>query len=185
MTMAAADTSSAACRSLQKHTKHSIASKWRLSTYLILFAVALGFIADALLYSFIIPVLPFVLKDRFGLDDDDVQRHLSILLAAYAGVCALSSLVGGVLMDRKLTRQGAFLLAILFSIAGTTIFFFGRKIWIITCGRLTQGIGSGLLWTAGFAICFETVGPSRIGTTTGAVCYISIPVRRKIFEPLG
>lgn len=182
MTTAAVDNSSAACRSLQKHTKRQTAPKWSSGICLILLTVALGLAADALLYSIFIPVLPFVLKDRFGLEDNDIQKYLSILLAVYAGSCALTSPVGGALMDRKSTPQTAFLVGILVSIAGTTIFYFGHHIWILICGRIVQGIGSGLLWTAGFAVCSDTVGPSRIGTISGTVRLFLTRIRIQTVE---
>ena len=43
----------------------------------------LSFAADAYLYSLIIPVLPFALVERVQLHEDDVQRWIGILLAAY------------------------------------------------------------------------------------------------------
>lgn len=48
-------------------------------------------LADAYLYALIIPVLPFALVERVRLHEDDVQRWIGILLAAYGAGLLVAS----------------------------------------------------------------------------------------------
>lgn len=63
--------------------------KWRSNTLFIVSTVAVGLFSDLFLYGLIVPVLPFVLQDRVGVPKDQIQSHVSGLLAAYAAASEL------------------------------------------------------------------------------------------------
>ena len=64
----------------------------RASPTYTVFVVCLAVFADVLLQNLIVPVLPYALKARVGLlDEEDVQRWQSILLSAYSGMFTIGS----------------------------------------------------------------------------------------------
>lgn len=83
--------------------------KWRSNTLFIVGTVAVGLFTELFLYSLVVPVLPFMLQDRVGVDKDEVQSYVSGLLTAYAAASVISSPFAGILADRLSTRQAPFL----------------------------------------------------------------------------
>jgi hypothetical protein len=82
--------------------KPPIFLRFRSSEALIISTVALAIFTDIFLYGVclpllkeIIPILPFALEERVGVDHNSVQSSVSILLAVYAaGLIAASPIVG-------------------------------------------------------------------------------------------
>lgn len=65
--------------------------EWRSSTPFIIAVVCVAVFTDIFLYGLIVPVLPFSLKQRVGLGEDDLQRWASILLASCGASILLNS----------------------------------------------------------------------------------------------
>ena len=64
----------------------------RSSTKFATFVVCTAIFADILLQNIVVPVLPYALHARVGLDDEaDIQRWTSILLAAFGTAFMLGS----------------------------------------------------------------------------------------------
>lgn len=146
---------------------------WRSNTFFIISTVAVGLFTDLFLYGLVVPVLPFLLQDRVGLPKDQIQSHVSGLLAAYAGASVLCSPIAGVVADKVETRQAPFLFGLLALLASTVLLFLGQTVAILALARVLQGISAGFVWTIGLALCLETVGPENLGKTIGSVrCHI-------------
>ncbi|KKY24316.1 putative membrane transporter [Diplodia seriata] len=79
--------------------------QWRSNTLFIVATVAIGLFTDLFLYGLIVPILPFMLNDRLGIPESDVQPYVSGLLTAYAAASVLFSPVAGVLADRDLEHE--------------------------------------------------------------------------------
>lgn len=62
--------------------------------------VGIGLFADLFLYGLMVPILPFIVKDRVHLPADQIQSNVSNLLAAYAGASVLFSPPAGIIVDR-------------------------------------------------------------------------------------
>jgi predicted MFS family arabinose efflux permease len=54
-------------------------------------------------------------------------------------------------------------------LASTILLAVGQSIPVIALARVLQGMSGAVVWTIGLAICLETVGPARLGTTIGTV----------------
>lgn len=84
------------------------------------------YILDLYLYSFIIPIIPYMLIERIQIDPANVQAVTSALLANYALVCLLSSPIVGHYADKTTDRKTPLLVALAFelisavTVAGTT-----------------------------------------------------------------
>jgi hypothetical protein len=66
----------------------------------ILATIGIALFTDLFLYGLLVPVLPFLLEDRIGIPDSQIQSYTSGLLAAYAGSSVLTSPIAGVIADR-------------------------------------------------------------------------------------
>lgn len=143
--------------------------EWRSNTYFIIATVAIGLFTDLFLYGLVVPILPFMLQDKVGLPQEQVQSHVSGLLAAYAGASVLFSPVAGILADKTSTRQGPFLLGLVALLMATILLFLGESVPVLVVARILQGTSAAVVWTIGLALCLETVGPENLGKTIGSV----------------
>lgn len=136
---------------------------WRSNTFFIVATVAVGLFTDLFLYGLVVPILPYMLQDRVGLPDDQIQSHVSGMLAAYAGASVLFSPIAGYVADKTSTRQAPFLLGLTALLAATVLLFLGANVPTLVVARILQGISAAFVWTIGLALCLETVGPENLG----------------------
>ncbi|KAL1655906.1 hypothetical protein SLS61_001469 [Didymella pomorum] len=134
--------------------KPPLGLQWRSHTLFITTTVGMGAFTDLFLYGLIVPILPFLLKDRVSLPDSQIQSTISMLLAVYAAASCLTSPIAGVLADKfAKSRQVPF-----------------------------TGASAGVVWTLGLAIIVETVGQENLGKTMGTVfSFISVA---GLFSPI-
>jgi MFS family permease len=142
---------------------------WRSSTLFIITTVGVGIFTDLFLYALIVPILPFILKDRVGVPQSSIQTYTSTLLAAFAAASFCFSPVAGWLADKIEGRQKPFLAGLAALAVSTVLLAFGRTVAELAIARALQGASSAVVWTLGLAICLETVGPANLGTTIGSV----------------
>ncbi|KAI0148640.1 major facilitator superfamily domain-containing protein [Xylariaceae sp. FL1272] len=151
------------------------ALRWRSNTLFILATVAVGLFTDLFLYGLVVPVLPFMLRDRLSIPEDKIQSHVSGLLAAYAGASVVSSVPAGWMADRTSSRQGPFLCGLVALLVGTIILAVGQSIAALVIARILQGISAAVVWTVGLAMVLDTVGPQNLGKVIGSIfSFISI-----------
>ena len=67
----------------EQESQVSFLIKLRSSKLFVYTVINLAVFTDAYLYGLIIPVLPFALVERVKLHQDEVQRWIGLLLAAY------------------------------------------------------------------------------------------------------
>ncbi|KAI4115910.1 MAG: hypothetical protein LQ338_007794 [Usnochroma carphineum] len=148
---------------------------WRSSTLFIVSTVGIGLFTDLFLYGLVVPILPFILEDRVNLPQDQIQSHVSALLAAYAGASVLFSPPAGIIADRVSTRQAPFLIGLLALLAATLMLFLGQTVPVLVLARILQGTSAAVVWTIGLALVLDTVGPGNLGKTIGSIFgFISI-----------
>jgi MFS family permease len=143
--------------------------RWRSSTFFIIFVVGTAIFTDLFIYSIIVPVLPFVLRDRLGVPEVQLQIYVSVLLGVMAASSFIFSPVAGIIADRVGNRQQPFLAGLLALLFSTVLLAVGDTVGMIALARILQGMSSAVVWVVGLAICLETVGPNRLGTTIGTV----------------
>ncbi len=143
--------------------------KWRSSTLFIVSTVGIGLFTDLFLYGLVVPILPFILQDRVHLQPDQIQSHVSALLAAYAGASVLFSPPAGIIADKLPTRQLPFLVGLTALLLATLLLFLGQNVAVLTVARILQGISAAVVWTIGLAMVLDTVGPGNLGKTIGSV----------------
>lgn len=143
--------------------------RWRSSTLFILSTVGVGLFTDLFLYCLIVPILPFILQDRVALPPDQIQTHVSALLAAYAGTQVLFSFPAGIVADRLSARRTPFLLGLVALLAATLLLGLGQSVAVLAIARVLQGLSAAVVWTVGLILILDTVGSDNLGKTIGSV----------------
>ncbi|KAL8882134.1 MAG: hypothetical protein Q9192_007638, partial [Flavoplaca navasiana] len=148
---------------------------WRSNTLFIVSTVGIGLFTDLFLYGLVVPILPFILRDRVSLPEDQIQTYVSALLAAYAGASVLFSPPAGVIADKTSSRQAPFLVGLVALLAATLMLFLGQSVPVLILARVLQGVSGAVVWTIGLALLLDTVGPANLGKTVGSIFgFISI-----------
>jgi MFS family permease len=143
----------------------------------------MGAFTDLFLYGLIVPVLPYMLKDRVNLPDSQIQSTVSNLLAIYAGASMASSPIAGILADKcSDSRKLPFVLGLVMLVFATVLLAVGQSVAILAVARFLQGASGGVVWTIGLAIVIETVGQENLGKTMGTVfSFVSVA---GLFSPI-
>jgi len=119
---------------------------WRSNTFFIVATVAVGLFTGLFLYGLIVPILPFLLRDRISVPESQIQGYVSALLASYAGASVLFSLPAGYIADRVKTRQAPFLCGLAALAAATVMLGFGRSMAVLVLARVLQGTSAAVVW---------------------------------------
>jgi MFS family permease len=143
--------------------------RWRASTLFIIATVAVGIFTDLFLYGLIVPVLPFLLRERVSLPQEEVQSYSSALLAAYAAASVCFSLPAGWIADRTSSRRLPFLSGIAALLAATLLLALGQSIAVLVVARVLQGMSGAVVWTVGLAMIMDTVGVENLGKVMGTI----------------
>ncbi|KAL1922541.1 uncharacterized protein VTP21DRAFT_10080 [Calcarisporiella thermophila] len=171
--------------------KRPIFFKFRSSRHLVLFTVALGIFVDMFIYSVIVPIMPFHLRDHLGFVEDNISSTIGILLGLYAVGLLIGSPLFGYLGDRCKKRQYPMALGILGMIASTILFMFSLQFWVLLVARFLQGLSGACIWTVGFAMLSDNF-PDEIGSAIGKVVpFLSLgmlsgnPIGGSLYEAKG
>lgn len=154
---------------IDANTPPPIFLKIRSSKLFIVSAVCLAVFTDIFLYGIIVPVLPFSLEDRAGTPEEDTQKWVSILLAAYGAAVTVGSPLVGWYADRSPSRRWPLLCGLVFLGASTVMLCLSRTIVLLVVGRILQGAAAAIVWTVGLALMVDTVGRAEIGQMLGYV----------------
>ena len=142
---------------------------WRASTFFIVGTVAISLFTDLFLYGLVVPILPFILQDRTHLPQDQIQSHVSELLAVYAAASVIFSIPAGIIADKVSARQLPFLAGLTALLGATVLFSLGKTVADLVLARVLQGISAAFVWTVGLTLVLDTVGPDNLGKTVGSV----------------
>lgn len=141
----------------------------RTSKSFIIATVTLAIFTDIFVYGIIVPVMPFALTERAGIDESQIQTWVSILLAVYGAALLVAAPVCGWAADWTSSRRTPLLLGLL-ALAGSTVMLcLGRTIGLIAAGRVLQGMSAAVVWVVGLALLVDTVGGDDIGQAMGYV----------------
>ncbi|KAM0243012.1 hypothetical protein ACHAP5_006973 [Fusarium lateritium] len=147
--------------------KPPVLLKVRSSAGLIVTTCSFAIFTDIFLYGVIVPILPFSLEDRIGVDTDKVQYWVSIALAVFGAALLAGSPVWGYLADRIHNRRVPMLIGLVVLCGATVFLCLGRTLALLMVGRALQGISAALTWTVGLALVVDTVDKEHIGKAMG------------------
>jgi len=143
--------------------------KLRSSKTFIIITVATAIFTDIFVYGIVVPVLPFALTSRSGVDASQIQTWISIFLAVYGAALLAASPFFGWMADRSSSRRLPLLLGLLALGGATVMLCIGNSIGVLAAGRVLQGISAAVVWVVGLALMVDTVGPEEIGQAMGYV----------------
>ncbi|KAF5661583.1 vesicular amine transporter [Fusarium heterosporum] len=147
--------------------KPPVLLKVRSSAGLIVTTCSFAIFTDIFLYGVIVPILPFSLEARIGIDTSKVQYWVSIALAVFGAALLAGSPVWGYLADRIHNRRVPMLIGLIVLCGATVFLCVARTLAIFMIGRALQGISAALTWTVGLALVVDTVDKEHVGKAMG------------------
>ncbi|KAL5341193.1 major facilitator superfamily domain-containing protein [Aspergillus crustosus] len=146
---------------------------WRSSKLFIVLAISIAMFTDYFLFSFIIPVLPEILKDRLRIAPSHTQLVTSIVLSMNALVSIAIAPAVGYISDRVKWKNNLMLSGYLVDIVGTAITAWSRTLAGLIMGRLIQTVAGSLLWIAGMAILGGSIPADQLARAMG-ICVLFV-----------
>ncbi|TFK40896.1 major facilitator superfamily domain-containing protein [Crucibulum laeve] len=163
--------------------------KWRSSYWFTTFVVGLGIATDLLVYSIIIPVMPFHLE---SLGYRGISSLTGWLLFAYSAGLVLSTIPIAMLSERYHARRLPLIIGLLVLIGSQVMLMEAPSYAVMCIARVLQGIGSSMVWVVGLALLCDSTPEIFIGRQLGiAMSGLSIgvmvgpPVGGALYERFG
>jgi DHA1 family solute carrier family 18 vesicular amine transporter 1/2 len=128
-----------------------------------LIVIALAVFIDMLLYSIVVPIVPFYMS-KFGVS----QTLIGILISCYAFSFLIATPILGGISD-KFGRRGVMLWGMVVLLASTLLFAFANSMTLLIVARLLQGVAAAATWTAGLALIMDMYPPTKRGKALGTV----------------
>ena len=123
--------------------------KFRSSSTFIILTVSTAIFTDIFVYGIVVPVLPFALTERSGVQVDSIQTWISIFLAVYGAALLVAAPICGWVADRTSSRRSPLLVGLL-ALAGSTVMLcVGNSIAVLAAGRVLQGMSAAVVWVVG------------------------------------
>lgn len=142
---------------------------FRSSKTFILITISTAIFTDIFIYGIVVPVLPFALTSRSGVDPGSIQSWIAIFLAVYGGALLAAAPLCGWVADRSSSRRMPLILGLLALGGATILLCIGDSIGVLAAGRVLQGISAAVVWVVGLALLVDTVGPEGVGQAMGYV----------------
>ncbi|PLB44415.1 MFS general substrate transporter [Aspergillus steynii IBT 23096] len=147
---------------------------WRSAKPLIITTISIALFAETFLYSFIIPMLSYMLEVRLNVDPSETQWYTNALLTLHGLVALMAAPPIAHFTDKTPNRKGPFLIALAASLAGTYLIAIASSVWVLYLGRVIQGVGGSASWIVGYATLADNIGPEDMGKAMGLVMSFSL-----------
>ncbi|RPD81570.1 MFS general substrate transporter [Lentinus tigrinus ALCF2SS1-7] len=139
---------------------------WRSSIWFITLAVGLGVTTDILVYSMIVPIIPFRLQ---SLGYEGVSGLVGWLLFAYSAALVVSTPPIAYVSEKYRNRKIP-LLCGQFALIGSQIMLMEAPTFaVMVIARICQGISASVIWVVGLALVCDTVPETIVGKQLGLV----------------
>ncbi|KAI4201647.1 MAG: hypothetical protein LQ350_003126 [Teloschistes chrysophthalmus] len=115
----------------------------------------------------VVPVLPFSLRERSNVPEDQVQWWNSFIFAVFGAAILIGSPICGWAADRTSNRSVTFYTGLLILAGATILFGLAKASWVLLISRLLQGLSAAITYTVGLALLVDTVGRDNIGQWMG------------------
>ncbi|KAK2882610.1 hypothetical protein FQN49_000182 [Arthroderma sp. PD_2] len=147
----------------------TIGYKWRSSRWFIVSTISIGLFMELFLYGFLIPLLPYLFRERLHKDDVQTQRLTSAVLTLHGLVSTISGPIIGHFADKMSSRRTPLLLSLVGCIAGTILVAWSPSLVALFLGRSLQGIAGSAIWIVGHATAVDTVSEKDMGKVVGVI----------------
>ncbi|KAH8647735.1 putative MFS transporter [Xylariales sp. PMI_506] len=142
--------------------------RWRSSKSFIIFTISLSLFTEMLLYSFIVPILSYMIEGRLGLAPRYTQRYTSALLFSHGIFSVISGPIIAHYADKTPYRKMPLLASLFGGIVGTIMLAWARSVWVMFVGRILQATAGSAAWIICLATLADVVGPDNIGKALGS-----------------
>ncbi|TFK76705.1 MFS general substrate transporter [Pluteus cervinus] len=169
--------------------RRPFALEFRSSYWFTTFVVGLGIITDLIVYSIIIPVMPFRLEH---LHYHHISSLTGWLIFAYSAGLVLSTIPIALLSERYNDRKTPLIIGLLCLIGFQVMLMEAPNYAVMAIARVLQGISSSVVWVVGLALLCDSTPVAIIGRQLGiAMAGLSIglligpPVGGTLYERFG
>ncbi|KAI0047648.1 MFS general substrate transporter [Auriscalpium vulgare] len=138
--------------------------KWRASVWFITLVVGLGITTDLIIYSVVIPVLPFHLQ---GLGYSGVSALVGYMLFAYSGGLVISTPPIAWVSERYNSRKGPLMMGLLALVGSQVMLMEAPTYWVMVVARVLQGVSSSVVWVVGLALLCDATPERFVGRQIG------------------
>lgn len=142
---------------------------WRSSSVFIVTTMAMALFTDTFLYTFIVPILPYMIEVRIGLDPDYTQRMSFALLSQGAFISVIASPFIGHYVDKSGTKRVWLLSSLVVCLVGTFALAVSMSAVFIFIARLVQALASAVMWVIGFSTVADNVKQEHLGKVYGLI----------------
>ncbi|KAJ5933437.1 hypothetical protein N7454_005766 [Penicillium verhagenii] len=127
--------------------------------------MAAALFTDTFLASFVVPILPYMLEGRVGIDPSRTQTTISWLLAENAAVSVIIRMPLAHFADKSTSTRGWFLWALGIALASTIATAFGSSLALLFISRSVQTFASSIMWVVGYTTVANTVSSENTAKT--------------------
>ncbi|KAE8312370.1 major facilitator superfamily domain-containing protein [Aspergillus transmontanensis] len=129
--------------------------------------MSMALFTDELLFSFMVPLLPYIFEQRLKVPASRVQAYTSIFLTEGALVAIITSPLIGHVADRAKSKKALLLGLLMLTLASVCGLAVTKSLAGIFIGRFFQCFTSNGLWIVGVATMVESVGSEHMGKIAG------------------
>ncbi|KIY62829.1 MFS general substrate transporter [Cylindrobasidium torrendii FP15055 ss-10] len=155
--------------------------RWRSSYWFVTFVVWIGVLTDLIVYSIIVPVIPFQLEK---LGYTSVSSLTGWLMFTYSIGMAASTLFVSMMAESYQTRQMPLLVGNAVLIGSQVMFMEAPTFWVMCLARALQGIGSTMVWVVGLALICDVTPEAQLGRQLG-LALSGLTIGTLLGPPLG
>ncbi|KAI0935830.1 hypothetical protein AcW1_000241 [Taiwanofungus camphoratus] len=154
----------ASSREMATDTSRPWGLRWRSSVWFVTLVVTLGVTTDSLVYSIIVPIIPFQLEH---LGYNGVSALVGWLLFAYSGGLVAFTPPIAHFSERYNSRRIPLLAGQVALVGAQIMLMEAPKYWVMVLARIIQGISSSVVWVVGLALLCDTAPESSVGRQLG------------------
>ncbi|KAL2831532.1 MFS general substrate transporter [Aspergillus cavernicola] len=148
--------------------------RWRSAKSLIITTIGIALFAETFLYSFIIPILSYMLEVRLNLDPTETQRYTTALLTLHGVVALVAAPPIAHFTDKTPNRKTPFLISLAVSLVGTYLIAIASSIRVLYLGRVIQGVAGSASWIVGYATLADNIRKEDMGKAMGVTMAFSL-----------
>ncbi|TPX32361.1 hypothetical protein SmJEL517_g04510 [Synchytrium microbalum] len=158
---------------------------WRESKWFVLVITTLAIFTDLTVYTVIIPIAPFIVRDLGGgpfetgilivffslgvLSKDHQQTPSATSSNTNIITKQVASPIFGIISDRLQNRRWVLFAGLLGLVVTTIIFAVAKVYWLLAVARFFQGVSGGCTWTVGLAMIADVYPSSEVGVAMSTV----------------
>lgn len=156
-----------------------------------LFVVASAICVDTLVYSIIIPILPFMYANLgYPLEGGDGHGGVSsstligIMIALFGVGILVSSPVYGIISDKFKNRRWPMVAGLAAQIVAILVFMFANSLGLVYFARFLQGVAGASIWVVGLAFISDIFPEHELGRAMGTA-FIGLNIGTLIGPTIG